>query len=80
MLIVFSLLIGVRSAPLWDSEKHTFVGKHLLSLRVLVIPIKVASVILAKSSKSYYDFLCNFEVYTCDILAVIGEDCIYKVI
>ena len=69
MLNVFSLQTGVRSAPLWDSEKHTFVGKHLLSFCVLVISIKVASVILAKSSKSHYDFLYNFEV-TCDILAI----------
>jgi len=25
-------ILGVRSAPLWDSEKHTFVGKQSYSV------------------------------------------------
>ena len=32
-MFFFNMCLGVRSAPLWDSDKHDFVGKLALLLK-----------------------------------------------
>ena len=49
----FNICLGVRSAPVWDSDKHDFVGKLPLLLKLFTCRLQPNQVMLSLYSCSY---------------------------